>query len=229
MQRRLVVLCLCLAWVMPAGANDEASRDRDLAAVASALKDGTDPGAILANPRYLSLHHETRFRELIRQHATSRSVLVTPQEPGTPLQVIGIVKDEAGKPTAGALVYVYHTDHRGWYDAEKPHVGGQAGDARHARLFAYLKTDAQGRYEFRTIRPAGYPRSTLPQHIHYEVKASGYQTIVTELLFEGDPRLTPEMRTMAQRSRFIISPVRQGVDRVEQATCDIVLARAKGD
>lgn len=95
-----------------------------------------------------------------------------------------------------------------------------AGDEKYARLFGYLTTNQDGHYEFRTIRPAGYPRSSLPAHIHIEIKVAGNKprAFISEILFEDDPRLTKEMRDRASRERLFIFPVERepgGVLRVK--------------
>jgi protocatechuate 3,4-dioxygenase beta subunit len=33
-----------------------------------------------------------------------------------------------------------------------------------------LKTEREGRFELRAIRPSGYPDSDLPAHIHIEIE-----------------------------------------------------------
>jgi protocatechuate 3,4-dioxygenase, beta subunit len=229
MKLRIAVLLSLLTFVSSCqGEEKNPNLERDLAAVAEALKSGKDTGAILADPAYVSLHPEQHFREMIRQHATAKSVLVTSQEPGTPLVVTGVVKDDAGKPIAGAMVYVFHTDHRGYYSATSAFAGSQADNSDRSRIFGYLKTDADGKYEYRTIRPAGYPNARIPQHVHYEVKADGHKTNVTELMFEDDLRMTAESKQQALRAKFILSPVRKDDKGVEHCTCDIVLARSKG-
>jgi protocatechuate 3,4-dioxygenase beta subunit len=94
------------------------------------------------------------------------------------------------------------------------------GDRKHSRLFGYLKTDNKGRFELRTIRPAGYPNTDLPAHIHVEISesndASG--TLVTELQFDDDPRLTAEWRKRSRLEGFQIGKVTknaEGVGRVQ--------------
>ena len=58
-----------------------------------------------------------------------------------------------------------------------------------------LQTDAEGRfYRLRTIKPGPYPNSGPPAHIHVEVSASPGSTERFELVFEGDARLTPDVR-----------------------------------
>jgi protocatechuate 3,4-dioxygenase beta subunit len=80
------------------------------------------------------------------------------------------------------------------------------GDMRHARLFGYLKTDSDGKFEFETIQPRGYPNSDLPAHIHITVwkNASLLNGVSGELLFDDDPRLTPERRQRSLSEGFLI-------------------------
>jgi protocatechuate 3,4-dioxygenase beta subunit len=204
---------------------DPSASARDLDAVRQALESGgKDVSDILTDPARMGLHADTRFRELIRAHAWKADArLVTPAEPGQPIVVRCTVRDEAGKPVEGAVVYVYHTSAKGWYAADRPHVRGHEGDRRHARLFGYVRTGADGRFTIRTIRPAGYPQSDLPQHIHVEISASGKRAQATELLFEDDPRLTPERRTWAKGQGFTISPVRRDATGIEQCSYELVV------
>ena len=109
----------------------------------------------------------------------------TEAEPGTPLVVSGTIYAADGRtPLEGATLHVYHTDARGIYsDAQ--------GDPRNnARLRGRMLTGRDGRYEFRTIRPASYPGTTNPQHIHASVKAPGIdERWIAEYWFEDDPLL----------------------------------------
>jgi hypothetical protein len=198
---------------------------RDLGLVKQGLESGhKDVSDILTDPAWLSLHADSRFRELIRRHARKAGLkLVTPAEPGQRLFVDGTVRNQEGKPVGDALVYVYHTSAKGWYAADRPHVPGIEGDRRHARLFGYLRTGVDGHFTIRTIRPAGYPQSDLPQHVHVEISAPGETALTTELLFDDDPRLTPERRIWANQSGFFISPVRRDAAGVQHCSYDLVL------
>jgi protocatechuate 3,4-dioxygenase beta subunit len=126
--------------------------------------------------------------------------------------VRGAVADTAGRPVAGALVYAYHTSAKGWYSDRAPHFtndDGKGGDSRHARLFGYVRTDAQGRFVLRTIRPGGYPRSELPEHVHWHASLDGKPIGSGELCFADDPRLTPEMRQTPEEGMTIAKPERE--------------------
>ena len=120
-----------------------------------------------------------------------KTVLVPAGEPGTPLVVSGRIFAADGRtPVGGITLYVYHTDARGLY-SEKDGRGGPPDP----RLKGSMKTDVEGRYEFRTIRPASYPGTRNPQHIHARVFGAGYaERHIPEYWFDDDPLVTAEMR-----------------------------------
>jgi protocatechuate 3,4-dioxygenase beta subunit len=170
----------------------------------------TTTSSLLSNPEYLPAHEWPRFRQLIRAHTgASQLTVVTIQEPGDTLFVTGTIRDKQGEPLKGALIYIYQTSAKGWYSDEAPHISGNSGDQKHARLFGYLNTNQNGQYEFRTIRPAGYPNSNLPAHIHIEIAVPGNEphTFISEILFADEPRLTSEVRERSLREGLVIFPV----------------------
>ena len=65
-------------------------------------------------------------------------------------------------------------------------------------------TNADGAYEFLTIRPGAYPwpngvNDWRPMHIHFSVFGSGFgQRLITQMYFEGDPLILrcPIVRTI---------------------------------
>ena len=81
-------------------------------------------------------------------------------EPGSPLIIHGQLLSVDGSPGAGAVVFAYQTDRGGLYDAREngPHSW---------RLRGWVKTDANGRFTFETIRPGSYPNSNNPPHVHF--------------------------------------------------------------
>jgi protocatechuate 3,4-dioxygenase beta subunit len=161
---------------------------------------------ILTDKKYDPVHPETSFRDIIEKHAKAETIsIATDTIPGKKIKVIGVIKNEEGKLVANALVYLYHTDSRGWYAANSPHVNMNEGDMRHARLFGYVRTDKDGKFELHTIKPAGYPQSDLPAHIHVHVTAEGYRSFVNEFLFDDDERLVGNIRENSVRNQFIIA------------------------
>ena len=187
--------------------------------VSRALESGTPPSAILTDPKYLPLHAWPRFRLVIRDHAARGDLtIVTPMEPGPRLTLKGTVLDRSGNPVKGARVYVYQTSAKGWYSSEGGHIAGPSGDEGHARLFGYVVGDDQGRFVVKTIRPAGYPESNLPAHIHVEIAAGAGngRVMVTEVQFSDDPRLTPGARRFSAQEKFVICDVRRGPQGEEE-------------
>ena len=170
------------------------------------LQENTTVEQILTDKQWMFLHAKTEFRQLIKEFAkNNRLVIITPGEAGEKITVNGFVRDEKNQPVSDAIVYVYHTDNRGFYAFDTTHVFGNEGDRRHARLFGYLKTDKEGKFILQTIHPKGYPKSSLPSHIHCEIESPGQHTVITELLFDEDPRLTTDQRTRSQQEGFIIA------------------------
>jgi len=121
-------------------------------------------------------------------------VLIAPdEEPGERIVLRGRVFLPDGEtPAPGVLVYAYHTDATGVY----PMRGSETGNGRrHGALRGWLRTDAEGRYEIRTIKPAPYPTHTEPAHVHVTLTPRGGQEHwVDEFWFEGDPLITERMR-----------------------------------
>jgi len=118
--------------------------------------------------------------------------------PGMPLFFEGQVLDERGAPVAGAAVDVWHSDGEGHYDVDVPDLAQPA-------MRALLTTDEEGRFSFRSIRPASYPipgdgtvgelmaatqRSLMrPAHIHLIIEADGFQRVTTMLFPSDDQHL----------------------------------------
>jgi protocatechuate 3,4-dioxygenase beta subunit len=133
--------------------------------------------------------------------APSRGRVSPPGEPGQALTVSGIVVGPDGAPVAGASLYAYQTDHEGYYGV-KP-----ASDNRNPRLKIYLRSDARGAWSFDTVKPGSYPNSKIPGHIHFEISAPGRTAKIFEIVFEGDPFVTPEMR---RNPAFSVRPIANG-------------------
>jgi len=212
------ILFACLFLVNGIAACAQSDSVDLLKEVTTQLKN--DPGvlsAVLTDKKYLSLHAATPFRELIKAYANTEIIkMTTDAEPGKKIKVLGKVMDHQGKPVAGALVYLYQTDSRGWYAADAPHVLQHEGDFRHARLFGYVKTGVDGQFELHTVKPSGYPRSDLPAHIHVQVSATGYNVYSTEFLFDDDERLKGSIREQAIQNQFLISKPEKAKATFEQ-------------
>ena len=122
---------------------------------------------------------------------TAVASLAGPDEPGTPIVLRGVVYQPDGvTPAPGVLLYAYNTDDTGVYRREGTETGN---GRRHGQLRGWLRTDAAGRYEIRTIYPGGYPGRPDPSHVHITLTpAGGREVWVDSTLFDGDPRLTDD-------------------------------------
>lgn len=129
-------------------------------------------------------------------------------EPGERLVITGHVFAPDGQtPVAGIIVYGYHTDATGHYT--------RTGSIRPPRLQGWAKTDAEGAFEFHTIRPAAYPGRNIPAHVHFILWGAGYpRQWVDELRFEGDAFVTSAMELEgAQAGKFsTVRPLQRGAD-----------------
>jgi catechol 1,2-dioxygenase len=119
-------------------------------------------------------------------------------EDGEAVLVRGNVTDPDGKPLTEATLDIWQSSANGRYDIQDP---GQPP----FNLRAVFITGPDGRYEFRTARPASYPIPTdgpvgdlLRQagrhcwraaHIHAIVSAPGRRTLTTHIFDADDPYL----------------------------------------
>jgi hydroxyquinol 1,2-dioxygenase len=117
---------------------------------------------------------------------------------GEPTFYSGRVLDTAGGPIAGAVLDIWSGDGEGNYDMQIP------GETQ-MRARGKIRTDAEGRYWFRSIRPSYYPVPTdgpvgvmlramgrhpyRPGHIHMIVSAPGYEPVTTHLFVADSPYL----------------------------------------
>ncbi len=153
--------------------------------------------------------------------APSRVSVVSKDEPGDRMIVTGRVFAEDGKtPLAGVSLFVYQTDKAGVYS--RP-----VDDNRRPRLRGYLRTDAQGRYEYETIKPASYPNGRTPAHIHYVVNATVFKEKIFEIVFDDDPFVDQRIREKAKEegSVFSIRPLTRDAQGVLRCTQDIQLKK----
>jgi hydroxyquinol 1,2-dioxygenase len=153
--------------------------------------------------------------------------------PGEPCDVSGRVVDVEGRPVPGALIEVWQADEDGFYDV-------QYSDLEQARGRGHLRSDADGRFWFQTVRPEAYPipddgpvgdllraggRGPMrPAHIHFKIDAAGYQTLITHVFADGDEYLDSDAVFGVREN--LIGEFRRGDDGRWRMTYDFVLAPA---
>ena len=115
-----------------------------------------------------------------------------------PLVIHGTVTGTDGKAVAGAVVECWHANSKGFYSHFDP-TGAQSD----FNLRGAVKTDANGKYEFRTLMPVGYgcpPQGATqqllneiarhgnrPAHVHFFVTSDQHRKLTTQFNIEGDP------------------------------------------
>lgn len=163
------------------------------------------PPALWRNARHNGL---CMIRRPAPSNLSWRTAIAGNDEPGQRLIVTGTVLAPDGRtPAAGVTVYAYNTGTDGYYGklrAEYP-----------PRLYGWMKTAADGRFELRTILPGPYPGMQIPAHVHFSLWGAGYPLQwVDELRFEGDRYITPAMLSQAANDGEFrtIQPLAQGED-----------------
>ncbi|VCU69692.1 Hydroxyquinol 1,2-dioxygenase [Pigmentiphaga humi] len=110
--------------------------------------------------------------------------------PGLPLEGSGTVRDAAGRPLAGVTVDIWHASPCGLYE-------NQDQTQPDMNLRGRFQTDEQGRFQFRSVRPAGYPvpvdgpggvllraqarHEFRPAHLHFMCSKPGYKVLITQV------------------------------------------------
>jgi protocatechuate 3,4-dioxygenase beta subunit len=131
------------------------------------------------------------FYPLNRTADGTTDLAESPSRPGRAdgelLKVEGQVLTLTGRPVAGARVEIWQANSLGKY--RHPSDTTPVPIDPNFDGFAVLKTDQQGRYQFRTIKPGGYrtPHGDIrPPHIHFMVDF-GADRLITQLYFAGEP------------------------------------------
>ena len=122
---------------------------------------------------------------------------------GDAMIVTGSVSSVDGRPLAGAVVDVWHSDDDGYYDVQQlDEIGDFAMRAR-------FRTDQNGNFHFWSIKPAPYPiphddpvgemleaqgrHPWRPAHVHFMISAPGYEQLVTHVFVAGDEYLDSDV------------------------------------
>ncbi len=120
--------------------------------------------------------------------------LAMPGEPGQRLVLSGQVRTADGaRPAPGVIIYAHQTNAAGFYAN-----GSKLTEwsRRHGRLRGWVKTGADGQYEFLTIKPAPYPNRNLPAHIHLFIGELGRRPYyVDDVVFAGEFGVTSAYRS----------------------------------
>lgn len=129
-------------------------------------------------------------------------LIAAPGTPGARLTVTGRVTSLDGQPIAGARVETWQASPKGLYDNQDP-------DQPPMNLRGRFETDAQGRFSFVSVRPAGYPvpvdgpcgellaaqgrHPMRPAHLHFIVIAPGHKVLATQYFDAEDPHASDDV------------------------------------
>lgn len=129
--------------------------------------------------------------------------IVRSPTPGPAIFVNCWVKDQAGKPIANALVDVWHSSPEGFYEQQDPKQAPM-------NLRGQFTTDAQGKFSFRSVKPAGYPipidgpvgdllraahrHNFRPAHLHFLIFKEGFKTLISQIYTPDDEKLETDVQ-----------------------------------
>ncbi|GAB3771135.1 intradiol ring-cleavage dioxygenase [Ramlibacter monticola] len=136
---------------------------------------------------------------------------------GIPCQVRGTVRGLNGEPVPGAEIHVWQADAEGKYDVQRE-------DLPQHQARGVLHANGRGEYHFRSVLAEAYPipddgpvgdmlKATKrhpwrPAHLHFMIRAPGYETLITHVFRDGDPYLDSDA-VFGVRQSLIADWVRQ--------------------
>jgi protocatechuate 3,4-dioxygenase, beta subunit len=112
---------------------------------------------------------------------------------GERIIVRGRITDEDGRPVPETMVEIWQCNAAGRYHHERDQHDAPLDP--HFRGAGRVFTDAEGWYEFTTVKPGAYPwrnhhNAWRPAHIHFSYFGPGFATrLITQMYFVGDPLL----------------------------------------
>ena len=135
--------------------------------------------------------------------------IVRSATPGPRLRFQGWVRDEQGRPVAGAEIDVWQSSPAGLYE-------NQDASQADMNLRGRFQTDAKGSFSFESVKPAGYPVPThgptgallgaqgrhnfRPAHVHFLIFKPGFKTITSQVYDPEDPNLETDSQFGVTRS-----------------------------
>ena len=146
--------------------------------------------------------------------------------------VRGRITDTEGKPLSNVRVDIWQANHWGRY--AHPEDPNTAPLDPNFQGIGITRTDADGMYGFKTIKPAAYPLSALgdsgwrARHIHFKLTDVAGRRLTTQMYFEGDPLLEDDEpfneAPEDQRHVLVTAPVADASTGIPVHRFDISLA-----
>ena len=141
-----------------------------------------------ADPFWLRSWNEAQRSRPERMASSAR--IASAPEPGIPFVIQGQVFEPDGRtPARGIVVHAYHRDQDGF------DFGLNDRELTTWRLQGWASTDAQGRFEFRTIRPAPDHMGREGAHVHLTLESPKFgRQWARTVYFSDDPLVSTKIR-----------------------------------
>lgn len=182
-------------------------------ALAAALTPGAAEGPFYPTP---PMRHADTDNDLVRIAGAVRDA------GGEIIALKGRVTDKDGTPLPDHRIEIWQCDTNGKYMHEGDRNPGTHDTGFQG--FGHDITDADGRYVFRTIKPAKYPGRT--PHIHVKVLAPDGSEILTTQFYEaGHPDNTKDglYRRMSEAEATSVSMIYTDGPNGSETTVDVVV------
>jgi protocatechuate 3,4-dioxygenase, beta subunit len=138
---------------------------------------------------------------------------------GKIVHVTGRVLNQKGEPVAGAKIEIWQANTHGRYT--HPSDPNTAPLDPNFQGFAVLRTDNEGRYRFKTIKPGPYaigPTVQRTPHIHFDVEGKANR-LVTQMFFPDEPLNDKDPLLLGLRSQFELS-------KLPVSNADVIIAKS---
>ena len=147
---------------------------------------------------------------------------------GQVIRVTGRVIDEQGAPVEGVLVDIWQANTYGRYSHEDD--PSTAPLDPNFQGWGMVKTDADGRYSFTTIKPGSYRVESdwvRPPHIHFKISRRGYHELTTQMYFANEKLNEKDRLLLAvdEKARKLLVVEFQDKDGIPRGDFPIVLEK----
>lgn len=130
--------------------------------------------------------------------------IVRSETPGPALFVKGTIVDGKGQPIEDALIDIWQSSPEGLYENQDPNQADM-------NLRGQFRSDKNGQFWFRSVKPAGYPipvdgpvgdfiravkrpHNYRPAHVHFLIYKPGFKTLISQIYVNDDPLLDSDVQ-----------------------------------
>ena len=144
--------------------------------------------------------------------------LANVNEPGIKIIISGQVFNlECSEVIPNTEIDIWHANDAGFYDNTGYNLRGKT------------TSNSQGFYIFETIKPGLYLNGSTyrPSHIHFKITPPGFNTLITQLYFHGDPYIPTDAAASVNSGSFDathrIIPLVTNINGDLEGTWDIII------